>query len=336
MADRSTDPDGTRHAHARRMLVVAMLIAPLTITAVAVVVMLFAGGDLGREVAIHWNGAGPDGWGPAWTYPVVLAAIGIAMPVLMWVSAARTSRVGGATVFLAGLMIWLTAFLGIALTASLVLQPEDIGWWFLIAAAGGALLAAPAWLWLPREPATAADPAELDPVDLSPGQVAVWSRRAFASRTFTIVIALAVILTLGLAIFATVTTEGAAWVAFIAPVIVIAAYLLTAGWRVTAGPTGLTVRGLAGIPVFRVAIADIAEAAVVRVEPMADFGGWGIRWTLTSEGKGSTGIVTRAGEALQVTRTDGRQLAVTVDDAATGAAVLHAHRTTPTPTPPTA
>ena len=105
-----------RHRRARRALIVAMLIAPLTITAIAVLVMLLAGGDLGREVVIHWNGQGPDGWGPAWTYPVLVGAIGIVLPVVMWLSVSRTSRVSGTAVFLAGLMIWLTAFLGVGMT----------------------------------------------------------------------------------------------------------------------------------------------------------------------------------------------------------------------------
>jgi hypothetical protein len=39
---------------------------------------------------------------------------------------------------------------------------------------------------------------------------------------------------------------------------------------------------------------------------------------------GSFGIVLRAGEALQVTRRDGRRFTVTVDDAATAAALLEA------------
>jgi len=324
-------PDLVRHARARRALTWAMLVTPLTIVVAAVVVMFAAGGDPGREVIVHWGPDGADGWGPAWTYPVLLVAIGGVLPVLLWWMIARVSRVGGTAVFLAGLMIWLDAFLAVGLTASLLAQPDVIGWWFAIAFAAGLLLAAPAWLWLPREAPTASVPTELNPVDLAPGQVAVWSRPVLMSRAFIVVMVLVTVLALGATVFATIVTDGAAWISLFAPVIVAAALVLTLGWRVTVGPRGLTVRGFAGFPVFRVAIDDLASVTVVRIEPLADFGGWGIRGTLTPTGQGRTGIVVRAGAALEVTRRDGRQLVVTVDDATTGAAVLQAHQATSTP-----
>ena len=52
---------------------------------------------------------------------------------------------------------------------------------------------------------------------------------------------------------------------------------------------------------------------------MAEFGGWGYR---VGRG-GRVGVVLRTGEALQVQRTGGRAFVVTVDDAATGAALLN-------------
>ena len=58
---------------------------------------------------------------------------------------------------------------------------------------------------------------------------------------------------------------------------------------------------------------------MVDVSPFAEFGGWGYR---VGRG-GRVGIVLRSGPALQVERTGGRSLVVTVDDAATGAALLN-------------
>jgi hypothetical protein len=54
------------------------------------------------------------------------------------------------------------------------------------------------------------------------------------------------------------------------------------------------------------------------VNPLAEFGGWGWRWGAD----GRVGVVLRAGEGIQVTRTNGKRFVVTVDDAQTGASVL--------------
>ena len=54
--------------------------------------------------------------------------------------------------------------------------------------------------------------------------------------------------------------------------------------------------------------------------PFGDFGGWGIRWGID----GRFGIVLRTGEGIEVTGENGRVRVVTIDDAATAAAVLSA------------
>ena len=53
---------------------------------------------------------------------------------------------------------------------------------------------------------------------------------------------------------------------------------------------------------------------------MGEFGGWGLRLSV----EGRFGVVLRQGEAIEVTRANGRRFLVTVDDAATGAALLQA------------
>ena len=55
------------------------------------------------------------------------------------------------------------------------------------------------------------------------------------------------------------------------------------------------------------------------VSPLAEFGGWGYR---VGRG-GRVGVVLRTGEGLQVERSGGRSFVVTIDDAATGAALLN-------------
>ncbi|MFK8849823.1 DUF1648 domain-containing protein [Streptomyces sp. Ac-502] len=93
-----------------------------------------------------------------------------------------------------------------------------------------------------------------------------------------------------------------------------------AGVRVTVDHRGLTVASpVVPRPRLRIPLARVAEAGVQRVRPLADFGGWGYRIR-----SGRSGIVLRAGEALALRLTNGRVFVVTVDDAATAAALLNA------------
>jgi hypothetical protein len=86
--------------------------------------------------------------------------------------------------------------------------------------------------------------------------------------------------------------------------------------RVVVNDLGMRVR-LAGMPVRRIGLEDMESTAAIDLEP-AQWGGWGYRMA-----PGRTAVVLRAGDAIEVLLTTGRRFAVTVDDAATGAAVLN-------------
>lgn len=101
---------------------------------------------------------------------------------------------------------------------------------------------------------------------------------------------------------------------------VLAALLTTSVLHVRCDASGLTVRyGLLGWPVQRISLDSIAVAHAIDLDP-AQWGGWGYRWAPAQNG---TAAVTRRGPAIVVERPDGRRLAVTVDDAVTGAGVLN-------------
>jgi hypothetical protein len=104
-----------------------------------------------------------------------------------------------------------------------------------------------------------------------------------------------------------------------------AALLTTAQFVVTAGPRGFLVRSALGWPRLRIRTADLAKAGTATIDPLADFGGWGIRWVIGPNRKGRWGIVTRRGPGLEVFRHDGRSIVVTLDDAGTAAAVLETY-----------
>ncbi len=173
-----------------------------------------------------------------------------------------------------------------------------------------------------RPPAEVVDP---EPIELAPGEVAAWSRTVLAGPAFYWVVISGIVVTVTAAVFTVVATSGRAWPIVLIPVLLVVALAFTGGWRVSAGPTGLTVRGLFGLPVFRVRANDISAVAAIGVDPIPDFAGWGIRGVLGRDGHWRTGIIVRAGHAIQVTRRSGKQFVVTVDDAATGAAVLKAY-----------
>jgi hypothetical protein len=90
--------------------------------------------------------------------------------------------------------------------------------------------------------------------------------------------------------------------------------------RVWVDRRGLTVRGPLGLPSYTVPLDEVAAVEVVRVSALGDYGGWG--WRIGR--RGAPGVVLRSGEALQVTRGDGRRFVVTVDGAAEAAALLAA------------
>ncbi|MFG3425082.1 DUF1648 domain-containing protein [Streptomyces californicus] len=88
--------------------------------------------------------------------------------------------------------------------------------------------------------------------------------------------------------------------------------------HVTVDRRGLTVSGLLPKPRLRVPLERMAGADSRRVNALAEYGGWGYRVR-----PDRSGVITRSGEAIVVSLTSGREFAVTVDDSATGAALLN-------------
>jgi len=69
----------------RRILLIAAAIVA-AVTVIGVVVAAAAGAPLDRTVVIHWGLDGqPNGWGPAWTYPLLIGATGGFLAVLLLV-----------------------------------------------------------------------------------------------------------------------------------------------------------------------------------------------------------------------------------------------------------
>jgi hypothetical protein len=78
--------------------------------------------------------------------------------------------------------------------------------------------------------------------------------------------------------------------------------------------------GLVGWPRRVIPLAQVAEASAIVVEPM-EWGGWGYRWIPWAH---ASAAVIRRGPGIALVLRDGRQFAVTVDDAVNGAKLTSA------------
>ena len=310
-----------------RLAFVAVIV-PFAVTAVGVALQLAWLPDLPSTIATHWAFTGePDGFGPAWSMPLLLGVVGVFVAALFGAILARTVRPEGPTAIqklLAVTSLFVTTLLGIIVTASVAMQRNlEVGERsdlilpvFGIAVAAALGLAAAGWLLLPRAVSGASVPREAPRVPVAPGEVVAWVGHARFS-TWAIV-ALCASVALVTAIIAFVIALRGAWPLIVVPLVLAVAVLGTVSWRVRVDHTGLTVRPPLGWPAYRVALADVAQASVTTVVPLGEFGGYGVRF-----GPGRRlGVVTRGGEALEVKRRDGRTVVVTVDDAGTAAGLL--------------
>ncbi|KUL22341.1 hypothetical protein [Actinoplanes awajinensis] len=316
--DRSWQP------RARRVVLWSSVFA-LVAVAVALAVVWSWRDTLPDPLASHWGpGAdAPDGFTslPGLVFPTVAlvilgcAAFG-AIGLLRGAAAVTRRMVAGSSVWLGGFTASLLLFVtgtqrdladpsqarlsGWALAAVIVLP--------LVPAAVAALLAGG------DRPAPATTPVAADAarIALTDGERAVWIRRANGGPGLIVgaVVAVATV------VLAVVLRE---WALLTVPVLLAALFAVMFAYTVRVDATGLTVRSLLGRPGTHIPADEVERASVVQVEPLREFGGWG--WRVGRGGR--VGVVLRSGAGLLVERTGGRSFVVTVDDAATGAALLN-------------
>lgn len=325
----ATDP--ARLARARVCFVLVGLALPVVIAFVGVLLMLQWLPELPDPAATHWSGAGaPDGFGPAWTYPVLLAALGIGFPVILGglvFASTRGGRWGGTIRFLGAFIPAIILFLTIALTWTVATQrglddaanAPDGGIGMLVGLAGGLVLLALGWWVQPAVEGTMqTTSAEASLLQLDSETRAVWVRSARMATSGIIVIVAATAVSVAAAVLAALSGSPAAWASAAVGVLLVVLTLTMLAFHVTVDASGLTARSMIGWPRWHVPVTDIAEVRIAQVSPLADYGGWGIRF-----GAGRRlAVVVRAGEAIEVQRRSGRVFVVTVDDAERGAALL--------------
>lgn len=319
------------------------VIVPIAMIALAAIIVLAWLPEVPDPAAIHWGPDGADGFGPRWTPLVVLIGLGggsialfavialfshrlprrgseAASPQPQWSSTARL--LGAAGLAMAGMMSML-AIISTAAQRGLsdATQAADITPWVPAMFAIAAGLGLVGWFAQPKVPFEP-DPSEppAAPLTLADHERAVWIKSVSVARGGQVVLGIGVFLTIAMSVLLLARGVAAGWI--VAVIALVLALLVATGlsFRVRASSAGLRVRSVAGWPRLEIPAADIASARAIQVDPFAEFGGWGYRFGTD----GRRGFVLRAGEAIEVTRTDGRVFVVTVDDASTAASVLAA------------
>lgn len=317
----------------RRRSLLWGIILPASQLILAIAVILWALPDLPNPLAVHWGPSGaPDGFGTPTLSLVLLPLVGLGY-LLLPVIVVRRMRDTGPTVnqrILLAIGPFFIGFLGTLIAGSLVMQRglDDaadgpsilpvLGVAFLLGIAG----AIAAWLFLPPAPEVAepSDAADLPARRLSADERVVWvGRVAPRSRVIGFGLVVGWVLVVGAAVLLAVVQPLALLILILPAALIVVGYACTY-WTITVDRHGVVARGGFGAwPVIRIPLDQIRSARVTTVDPLADFGGWGLRWAPKSRG-----LIVRRGEALEVARLDGRTLVATLPGAAVPAELINA------------
>jgi hypothetical protein len=296
--------------------------SPLLVTGAVALAALAQRDRLSAGVASHVGPGGVvDGVASVGAFAAAALAVGAGL-TLLWGLLARNVRrnpaglrvvAAGATGSAALLAAGPGALLATSLDRGTLLGEPAPGWLLplvLAALGGGSLLG---WA-LARGPAPAearqSPPADAPRVELPEGTRAVWTRGVVAPPALAGAVGLA---GLGIALSAVAgPTAGL-------PALVVAAVLApTASVRVTVDHTGVGARPtLLPRPRVHVPLARVVRAGRSDVRAR-ELGGWGLR--VRGE---RTAVLLRSGEALDLELADGSRFLLTVDDAATAAALVN-------------
>ena len=317
----------------RRFTLVA-LVLPLIVTAIAVTIQLILLPRVPDPIAIHWGSSGgPNGSGPAWMMIVVTLVVGLGVPLLIALSARAGLRRGdrGATYRLLGAVALATSVLMGVLGAWTFAAQAGLASWqdappavvpLVVAVAAAIVAGVLGWLVQPDDPYRPTLLAEKTPIEVDSDERAVWLQRAQLARGAAIALVAAFVLLLVVTLVSVFADApaGSVVVLIVVTIVCAAAVVSTLAFHVRVDAAGLTVNSIVGLPRVHVPLRDIASVEAVDVNPMGEFGGWGMRWAPG----GGFGVVLRSGPGIRVHRTNGKVVTVTVEDAATGAALLGA------------
>ena len=319
--------------HLRRRLLLVAIALPLIITAVGLGLMIGWYGQVPDPIVMHWTLDRPNGYAPRWIGPVLLAVVGIAIPLGIGLPLVRARRVGGLgqARILGVVPVFVVTVLTVIQTWSFGVQrgltdaaaEASILPGVITGFAAGLLLAIAGWFALPRTSTLIPEGTPARPLTVAAQERVIWIGAARPAIGATVLLSVALALVAG-ACALLVGLYGLRAAVVLLPIIlvVLASVLGVMSWRVRIDEAGLTIRGLLGWPIYRYPLDRIASAATREIAPLGDFGGYGMRFA----SPGRMGLITRAGEALEVKLANGRTIIITVDDAATSASLLEGLR----------
>lgn len=280
--------------------------------------------QLPDPVATHWDGSGADGFTARIAFLfiapvlVVLSSIPMAAIALLtpqWSQAHRVliSLAAGMAVLLGGIVLALAqsargAGSEVAASAPSLLSP------FL----AGLIVWVGAWL---LTPGATSEPAAPVPPEKAVGEVDVeWSTTVFAEGPILIFLGISMIPALVLTVWLLLAdlADGLVLTVILGVCVLLLVGLLAFRIRIT--PAGFLARSIIGWPRISVPARTIATVEVEQIDPLGDFGGWGIRWM----GRKRLGLVFHAGDGIVITQHSGRVVAVTLTEAHTAQAALSA------------
>jgi MFS family permease len=283
-------------------------------------------GRLPDPLPSHWDHAGrvddTTSVGATVTTLLVVAAVPLAAALVATLTPSLRWRVRRAVIGVAGAVtagaaaLWLMT---VALSAGTATAADVPGpsWHIMVLllgpAAWGALVAR-ACGTPPAEPAsTDPPPAGLARLDLAPGQRAAWTEAPPTPRAVWVALVPLLVTAVALAIGVN------AWVAG-APLIAAVVVLVFMRTRLTVDNRGVTVGfGPWGRPRVRVPMREIVSAAPTTVR-VADWGGWGYRYSLDTRGRG---LILRSGPGVRLELSSDRYFVATVRDPATVSALVN-------------
>lgn len=294
---------------------------PLLVIAAVTLYLLFINDRLPEQVATNWGVDGSaNGFTSRGNLPWLVAIMSFVASAPLVALAIMSSSKSFMPGLLHSLPSGLAVFIGtlMALTASVSLDADsspDFPVWVIptsLAFAVGAGVIAAKLAGTGPEIATTDAPASSDAArfPLGEGETAVWSGRTPMGRNLIGLIAF-------IAVMNTLIAGFTSWWLLALVAMMILVILVTSVFDVTAGPSGVRVAGVLGFPRTTVPLNQITAAEVGAVRAR-NFGGFG--WRVGR--KGQSAVLTRSGPALSLTRTDGAQLHVTLDNPERPAAVI--------------
>ncbi len=356
-AERPTPPRGSRHlravpaaeerqlsapetaqlGRAQRAARWVGLIIPLGITAALACVLLLWLPRMPRPAATHWGISGePDGFGSPVTTVIMMPAIALlltSLSLLTRVTSSPGMRRPGQALWGPGNRLLPAIVLG----SVVLLAVTGIGTsWVQLDAADaretgstlGVLIASlvlglgagiVGYVAQPRIQISATSEAGTQPLPLAETEQAVWVGRTQQSRLYGWVVGSTLAMVLAVAVWLLVIEPVGGWI-MLALVLLLTVFVAQLSWfTVRVDGSGVTARSRLGWPTFSVSAAEVARVGVEYINPLGEFGGWGVRWV-----PDATALVFRTGEALVVTRSSGKRLVLGIDDAQTAAELLSA------------